>query len=313
MLSFDTQLDSVDIAVFRLRPPRRTTMHLPVPLLRAAGLLALALFACAARGQVPAAGADVDADEIPAHRWVEPPPTRQPSAYFSNLQDGATVDAPFVVKFGLSMRGLVPAGRTAGRAGHHHLLINRPLPLDFKQPIPFTDQYVHFGKGQMETVLDLPPGTYTLALLLADKGHIPYFVYSQPLRVTVRARTAAKAATLLGPPRAEILTPLPGAVERHAFRVALHASGFNIAHAAIRERGTHHFRVVLQERGSGRPEVVALRGGQTEVWLRPPAGDYQLRAELVDNASGAVASVSEAVGVRVDSEAPSPGAAAVAR
>jgi hypothetical protein len=85
------------------------------------------------------------------HPWVVPPTDLQPSAHFTNLQDGDTVQAPFVAKFGLSMRGLVPAGQTAGRAGHHHLLVNQPLPLDFQKPLPFTDRYMHFGKGQMET------------------------------------------------------------------------------------------------------------------------------------------------------------------
>jgi hypothetical protein len=39
-----------------------------------------------------------------------------------------------VARFGLSMRGIVPAGQSAGHAGHHHLLIDQPLPLDFRKP-----------------------------------------------------------------------------------------------------------------------------------------------------------------------------------
>src|SRR5689334_21675516 len=109
---------------------------------------------------------------LPRHPWVVPPPDLQPAAHFTNLKDGDLVQSPFVVKFGLGLRGLVPAGTTVGTAGHHHLLVNRSLPLDFTQPLPFTDTYIHFGKGQMETVLDLPPGTHTLNLLLADRGHI---------------------------------------------------------------------------------------------------------------------------------------------
>ena len=42
-----------------------------------------------------------------------------------------------------------------GKSGHHHLLVNRDLPLDFKAALPFNEQYIHFGKGQMETVLTL--------------------------------------------------------------------------------------------------------------------------------------------------------------
>ena len=88
--------------------------------------------------------------EVTQHQWVLPSPKNEPSTYFVNLKDGEVRETPFVARFGLSMRGLVPAGKTAGRAGHHHLLINQELPLDFKKPLPFTDQYIHFGKGQME-------------------------------------------------------------------------------------------------------------------------------------------------------------------
>ena len=122
--------------------------------------------------------------EVFPHSWTAVPPANEPSAYFTNLKDGDVRETPFVARFGLSMRGLVPAGQTAGRAGHHHLLIDQDLPLDFTKPLPFTDNYIHFGKGQMETVLNLPPGTYKLRLVLADKGHIPYFVFSKPLRLT---------------------------------------------------------------------------------------------------------------------------------
>ena len=85
-------------------------------------------FAMAANAQ-PATAAEVS--EILKHPWVEPPPNRQPEAYFTNLKDGDSRVSPFVLRFGLSMRGIVPAGKSAGRAGHHHLLINQPLPLDF--------------------------------------------------------------------------------------------------------------------------------------------------------------------------------------
>ena len=125
--------------------------------------LALALFAAMA---FPIRGIAAE-PEVLAHPWVVPPPNREPQAYFTNVKDGDVLEAPFVLRFGLSMRGLVPAGKTAGRSGHHHLLVDQPLPLDFKKPLPFTDKYIHFGKGQMEHVVDLPPGTYTFNLLLA--------------------------------------------------------------------------------------------------------------------------------------------------
>ena len=54
--------------------------------------------------------------EVPQHPWVLPPPNNQPATYFVNLKDGDIKETPFVARFGLSMRGLLPAGKTAGRA-----------------------------------------------------------------------------------------------------------------------------------------------------------------------------------------------------
>ncbi len=221
--------------------------------------------------------------EVLAHAWVVPPPNRQPEAYFTNLRDGASVEAPFVLRFGLAMRGLVPAGKTAGRAGHHHLLVNQALPLDFKQPLPFTEKYIHFGKGQMEHVVDLPPGKYTFNLLLADQGHIPYFVYAKPMQVTITRRRPVAAAEVAGPARVELLSPAPEEVVRAPFRVQFHASGYNVAHSAAAVAGTGHFRLTVLK--AGKPvETLAFRGGQTETWLNPPKGDYQLKLDLVSNA-----------------------------
>lgn len=237
------------------------------------------LFALFAAGALPAAAME---PEVLAHPWVVPPPNREPQAYFTNLQDGDKVETPFVLRFGLAMRGLVPAGRTADRAGHHHLLVDQALPLDFKKPLPFTEKYIHFGKGQMEHVLDLPPGTYTLNLLLADQGHIPYFVYSRPTRVTVTRRRALPAGhNLQGAPRVEILRPAPDETVRGPVRVQFHASGFNIGHAAAQAPGTGRFRLALLR--AGKAEVLDFRGGQTEVWLNPPKGEYQVKLDLVSN------------------------------
>jgi hypothetical protein len=271
---------------------------------------ALALSLCLL-GATAAAAADG-----PPHRWVVPPPGHQPEAYFSNLKDGAEVDSPFVVRFGLSMRGLVPAGKTAGRAGHHHLLVDQPLPLDFKKPLPFTEKYVHFGKGQMETALNLPPGTYQLRLLLADQGHIPYFVFSKPMKVTVRKQDAKlTAAALQGPKRVEVLSPADGARVRAPFRVQFHATGFNVSHSEPAIAETGHFRLVL-ERG-GKRELLDFTGGETETWIDPPAGDYQMRLELVSNSGGGVMAQSAPQRLAIESlrsaEAVRAAAAALAR
>lgn len=223
--------------------------------------------------------------ETISHPWVLPSP-RAAETYFTNLQDGGVYEAPFVARFGLSMRGLVPAGHLAGRAGHHHLLINQPLPLDFKKPLPFTGQYIHFGKGQMEMVVDLPPGQYELRLLLADQGHIPYFVYSKPLKLTVSKQNKnVTAASVQGAPRIELLNVADHDMVRAPFRLQFHASGYNISNMAAQVPGTGHFRLTM-DRAGHKPEVLDFTTGQTEAWLSPPAGDYTLRLELLGNAPG---------------------------
>ncbi|MBU1359440.1 MAG: DUF4399 domain-containing protein [Gammaproteobacteria bacterium] len=245
---------------------------------------AMLIAASCVSAQSASAASSAESAELVAHPWVVAPPSWSPEAYFTNLKDGALVEAPFVARFGLSLRGIVPAGQTAGRNGHHHLLINQPLPLDFRKPLPFTDQYIHFGKGQMEALVDLPPGRYTLRLVLADQGHIPYFVYSKPLEITVvRQNKGVAAEKLLGVPRVEILNVENGAAMRPPFRIQMHASGFNVSHAAPSVSGTGHFRLTL-ERSGQKPEVLELDGGQTEVWVNPPRGDYVARLELIGNA-----------------------------
>jgi len=235
--------------------------------------------------QVPAAPVSTNEAEALPHPWVVPAP-RAAETYFTNLKDGGTYESPFVARFGLSMRGLVPAGQTVGRAGHHHLLVNQDLPLDFKKPLPFTDQYIHFGKGQMEMVVNLPPGKYTFRLLLADQGHIPYFVYSKPLSLTIsKQNKAVPPASVQGSARVELLAPADREMVRGPFRVQFHATGYNVSHGGAKAADTGHFRLTM-ERAGRKPEVLDFTAGQTETWLNPPAGDYTMRLELVSNAAG---------------------------
>ena len=42
-----------------------------------------------------------------------------------------------------------------------------------EQAIPYNNNHLHFGAGQTETMLELPPGKHTLQLLMGDDRHIP--------------------------------------------------------------------------------------------------------------------------------------------
>ena len=109
------------------------------------------------------------------------------TAYIVSPADGATVKNPVTVVFGLrNPWGVAPAGTKLDNTGHHHLLIDVPLP-DLTQPIAKDDQHRHFGAGQTETSLTLPAGKHTLQLLLGDFAHVPHQppVVSKPITITV--------------------------------------------------------------------------------------------------------------------------------
>jgi hypothetical protein len=137
------------------------------------GLLALVAFA--------AAGISPVAAQTPSPAGAK--------VYIINLKDGAEVTSPFLVQFGLSGMGVAPAGVEKPNTGHHHLLIDTKMTDEqMKQPIPADDTHKHFGGGQTEAMVTLPPGKHTLQLLLADWTHIPHSppVMSEPITITVQ-------------------------------------------------------------------------------------------------------------------------------
>lgn len=108
--------------------------------------------------------------------------------YFIEPANSATVDKTFTVKFGLKGMGVAPAGVDVPATGHHHLLIDLDQEPAMNMPLPMTDNLKHFGKGQTETEVTLPPGKHTLQLLVGDKNHVPLDppVISEKITVTVK-------------------------------------------------------------------------------------------------------------------------------
>ena len=93
--------------------------------------------------------------------------------YFINLEDGIKTTSPVFIQFGLSGKGIAPAGINMPNTGHHHLLINVE-EIDFSKPIPSSKNHLHFGGGQSEALINLPEGEHTLQLLLGDMQHKPH-------------------------------------------------------------------------------------------------------------------------------------------
>jgi hypothetical protein len=128
--------------------------------------------------------------QAPATAPAALPRTASPAdakVYVISPANGATVKSPFKVVFGLTGMGIAPAGMQFENAGHHHLLIDADLPKDMGMPLLNDAQHLHFGKGQTETMVTLPPGKHTLQLVLGDHLHIPFnpIVVSEKITVTV--------------------------------------------------------------------------------------------------------------------------------
>ena len=126
----------------------------------------------------------------PVANAVDLPRTAAPAkarVYFISPSNGQVLKGPVTVRFGLAEMGVAPAGTVAEGTGHHHLVIDSPLPA-LDQPLPKDDKHLHFGKGQTETTLTLAPGKHTLQLILGDANHIPHQppVYSAPIAITVK-------------------------------------------------------------------------------------------------------------------------------
>ena len=117
------------------------------------------------------------------------PAPKDAYAYIGYPNNGQVVPAnkPFRVWFGLRYMGVAPKGVKYPNTGHHHLLIDTDLP-PMDQEIPSDRQHLHFGAGQTETTIELPPGKHTLQLLMGDENHVPHNppVYSKKITVIAK-------------------------------------------------------------------------------------------------------------------------------
>ena len=102
--------------------------------------------------------------------------------FIANPKDGSILDSKeFKVEFGSENILISPTGVNPEQkdkcliSGHHHLIINNAYDVNEKRndPIPFERNILHFGGGQTEATLSLPPGKYTLQLALGDYEHMP--------------------------------------------------------------------------------------------------------------------------------------------
>ena len=118
---------------------------------------------------------------VMSEQLTEMPNSSSPAnaqVYFLSPTNGQVFNAAdsegIAVEFGLNGMQVSPAGLAVPDSGHHHLLINMNELPDLTKPLPASDQVLHFGKGQTNTRIQLPPGSHRLQLVLGNHVHIPH-------------------------------------------------------------------------------------------------------------------------------------------
>ena len=227
---------------------------------------------------------------------------------FANVRDGDTVDSPFVVDFSIRGMGVVPAGKKLANTGHHHVLIDTPLPLDPSAEIPFSETHKHFGKGQTNAVLKLSPGPHTLRLLFADEKHRPHYVFTREIRIQVRGERGSLLAPQIVMDRFDAsckawyeyvrTSPRPagervvflnvrdGETLRSPFRLKFGVDGRFVAAKAAKVPNTGSLLLEVGDADGGKGRRVDLSNGQTETDLELPPGNHKLKLRYLDSLSG---------------------------
>jgi hypothetical protein len=247
-------------------------------------------------------------------------PTRTPSppgakVYFIDIKDGQHLPQTFTVRFGLRGMGLAPAGIEKANTGHHHLLVDAPLP-PADEPVPNDPQHLHFGAGQTEADVTLAPGPHTLQLLFADRNHVQHDppVASEVVHVVVDAAApdAASADADAMPPDAaghddyaaaqdHARTPSPegaavyfvypkdGYVIYPTSTIRFGLTKMGVAPAGVEKPNTGHHHLLIDADPPdpsapipNDPQHLHFGGGQTEVKITLPEGEHTLQLVLGD-------------------------------
>ncbi|MGX5735009.1 DUF4399 domain-containing protein [Bosea thiooxidans] len=220
--------------------------------------------------------------------------------FFVDLADGATIPARARIRFGSEGITVTPAGTVSHNGGHHHLLVDTELPA-LDREIPSDFNHLHFGRGQTEVDLDLPPGEHTLQLLMGDHDHVPHDppVISERIRVRVVAAQGAAPASPAPTGRARQASPNDAAVyfiypkdgdtifPTSTIRFGLRNMGVAPAGVAKPNTGHHHLLIDTPTPRLDEPipadlNHIHLGGGQTEQRVTLPPGMHTFQLLLAD-------------------------------
>lgn len=192
---------------------------------------------------------------------------------FVEPRNGAVVSPTFNVVMEAAGLNVEPAGEIHEGAGHFHILIDT----DFVPPgelLPFDEQYLHFGRGQLTTTLELEPGVHTLRLQFANGAHMALEgeQYQDTITLTVSAggasqtsstgsgalQTQPSPAARTGPvtstaviseqatsPSVRFVEPVDGDVVVSPFEVTMAAEGLTVEPAGEIHEESGHFHILI--------------------------------------------------------------------
>ena len=182
--------------------------------------------------------------------------------------------------------GVAPAGVTKPNSGHFHLLIDAEQPA-LDRPIPNDENHLHYGAGQTEATISLPPGKHTLQLLMGDANHVPHSppVMSPVYHVTV-AEPAATPAPAAGrgaerrpsPKNARVYieSPANGAYVPTTFTVHFGLAGMGVAPAGFDKPNTGHHHLIVDAPLPPFDRADPQRREPPAFRLRPDGGERHL-------------------------------------
>jgi hypothetical protein len=218
--------------------------------------------------------------------------------FFTGLANGSRIAPTSVIQFGISGMELAPAGTDKPNSGHHHLLIDTPLPA-LDREIPSDLNHIHFGRGQTSAEVTLTPGEHTMQLLLGDHQHVPHDppVASEVIRVYVTdggpgLGVASSSGRQPSPPDAAVYFVYPRNGEliypRSTIRFGLRNMG--VAPAGVAKPNTGHHHLVIDAETPpldaplpNDPNHIHFGAGQTEVKLELAQGEHTLQLILADD------------------------------
>ena len=113
-------------------------------------------------------------------------PTSSSKVFFKNINNGDTLESPFVVEMGVTGMRIKPAGPLEAGTGHHHIIVDKPA-IQYGEVIPMDKNHLHYGKGDTTATLDLPAGKHTLILQFANGLHMSYGKqYSKQINIYIK-------------------------------------------------------------------------------------------------------------------------------